>query len=303
MRTTLRSLSRDPSAMTGAAIVAIITLLALLAPVLGGDPDLLRPSERLQAPGTGGPLGTDEQGRDMWTVLLHGARTSLGIAAACTLLAIVAGFLTGVVCGYFRWVDAIVMRVIDGLMSFPNIILVMSLVGVLGRGVGPVLFGLTVVLVPPIARVVRAAALTARSAPMVESARALGARDSWILFRYVAPESVSVLIVQATMGFAATVLSIAALSFLGIGLPPDVPSWGASLSAAQQYAAVAWWIGVFPGAAILLTVLGLILLGDGLRDAMDPRARRLAELARSSKSSARSSRRVAATARSDEKDG
>ncbi|GAA1440489.1 ABC transporter permease [Nocardiopsis tropica] len=303
MRTTLKSLLRDPSAVTGAAVVAVIALLAVFAPLLGGDPDLLRPSERLQAPHAGAPLGTDEQGRDMWTVLLYGARTSLGIATACTAIAVAVGFLVGVACGYFRWVDAVVMRVVDGLMSFPNIILVMSLVGVLGRGVGPVLFGLTVVLVPPIARVVRAAALGARSAPMVESARSLGARDSWLLFRYVAPESVSVLIVQATMGFAATVLSIAALSFLGIGLPPDVPSWGASLSAAQQYAAVAWWIGVFPGAAILLTVLGLILLGDGLRDAMDPRARRLAELARSASAATRARERAGARAAARGEDG
>ncbi|GAA1884230.1 ABC transporter permease [Paeniglutamicibacter psychrophenolicus] len=280
MKPTFKALLRDPSAMTGAAIILMVVCLALLAPVLGGDPNFVDPVNRLKAPQAAFPLGTDDQGRDMWTMVLFGAQTALGISALCTVLAVVIGYLIGIICGYFPKVDAVVMRIIDGMMSFPNIILVMSLVGVLGRGVGPVVFGLTVVLIPPIARVVRSASLSMKSTAMVESARAMGAKDSWILSKYVAPEAVSVLIVQATMGFAATVLSIAALSFLGIGIPPEVPSWGASLSAAQKYIAVAWWIGVFPGVAILVTVLGLILLGDGLRDSMDPRARRIAGLAK-----------------------
>ncbi|MDE8667722.1 ABC transporter permease [Pseudarthrobacter sp. H3Y2-7] len=280
MKSNVKALLKNPSAMVGAGIITVVVLLALLAPLLGGDPNFVDPVNRLKSPRAGFPLGTDDLGRDMWTILLYGAQTALGIAGLCTVLAVVIGYVIGILCGYFPKLDAIVMRVIDGMMSFPNIILVMSLVGVLGRGLGPVIFGLTVVLIPPIARVVRSAALSVKSTAMVESARAIGAKDSWILTRYVAPEAVSVLIVQATMGFAATVLSIAALSFLGIGLPPDVPSWGASLSAAQKYIAVAWWIGVFPGVAILVTVLGLILLGDGLRDAMDPRARRIAKLAK-----------------------
>ncbi|MDR6414869.1 ABC transporter permease [Pseudarthrobacter sulfonivorans] len=280
MKSNLKALLKNPSAMIGAGIITVVVLLALLAPLLGGDPNFVDPVNRLKSPRAEFPLGTDDLGRDMWTILLYGAQTALGIAGLCTVLAVVVGYVIGILCGYFPKLDAIVMRVIDGMMSFPNIILVMSLVGVLGRGLGPVVFGLTVVLIPPIARVVRSAALSVKSTAMVESARAIGAKDSWILTRYVAPEAVSVLIVQATMGFAATVLSIAALSFLGIGLPPDVPSWGASLSAAQKYIAVAWWIGVFPGVAILVTVLGLILFGDGLRDAMDPRARRIAKLAK-----------------------
>lgn len=280
MKSNLKALLKNPSAMIGTGIITVVVLLALLAPILGGDPNFVDPVNRLKSPRAEFPLGTDDLGRDMWTILLYGAQTALGIAGLCTVLAVVVGYFIGILCGYFPKLDAIVMRVIDGMMSFPNIILVMSLVGVLGRGLGPVIFGLTVVLIPPIARVVRSAALSVKSTAMVESARAIGAKDSWILTRYVAPEAVSVLIVQATMGFAATVLSIAALSFLGIGLPPDVPSWGASLSAAQRYIAVAWWIGVFPGVAILVTVLGLILLGDGLRDAMDPRARRIAKLAK-----------------------
>ena len=269
--------------MVGALILIVIVILAVLAPVLGGDPNLLDPHQRLQAPGEGYALGSDDMGRDLWTMLLYGARTSLLIAGACTVLAIIIGFLIGVASGYFKTFDAIMMRIIDGLMAFPNIILVLSLVGVLGRGIGPVIFGLTVVLIPPIARVVRSAALSVRTSAMVESARSIGSPDRWILRRYVAPESASVLIVQSTMGFAQTVLSIAALSFLGIGLPPEIPSWGATLSAAQQYIQVAWWIAVFPGAAILLTVLALILIGDGLRDALDPHARNLRELSRMKK--------------------
>lgn len=270
----LRQLATMPSPMIGAGILTAIILLALFAPALGGDPYMVDAANRLKPPSAQFALGTDESGRDLWTVLLFGAQTTLGIAGLCTLIAVVAGYLIGILCGYYRRFDAIAMRIIDGMMSFPNIILVMSLVGVLGAGMGPVVFGLTVVLVPAIARVVRGAALSAVGMPMVESVRSLGARDGWILTRYVAPEAVSVLIVQTTLAFSNTVLSIAALSFLGIGLPPDVPSWGASLSAAQQYIYVGWWIAVFPGLAILLTVLGLVLIGDGLRDVFDPRAKR-----------------------------
>lgn len=272
--TRLRKLATMPSPMIGAGILVVIILLAVLAPVLGGDPHLVDPANRLKPPSPQFALGTDESGRDLWTVLLFGAQTTLGIAGLCTLLAVAAGYVIGILCGYYRRFDAIAMRIIDGMMSFPNIILVMSLVGVLGAGMGPVIFGLTIVLVPAIARVVRGAALSAVGMPMVESVRSLGAKDGWILTRYVAPEAVSVLIVQTTLAFSQTVLSIAALSFLGIGLPPDIPSWGASLSAAQQYIYVGWWIAVFPGLAILLTVLGLVLIGDGLRDVFDPRAKR-----------------------------
>ena len=270
----LRQLAKMPSPMIGAGILTVIILLAIFAPALGGDPYLVDPANRLKPPSPQFALGTDESGRDLWTVLLFGAQTTLGIAGLCTLIAVVSGYVIGILCGYYRRFDAVAMRIIDGMMSFPNIILVMSLVGVLGAGMGPVVFGLTVVLVPAIARVVRGAALSAVGMPMVESVRSLGAGDGWILTRYVAPEAVSVLIVQTTLAFSNTVLSIAALSFLGIGLPPDVPSWGASLSAAQQYIYVGWWIAVFPGLAILLTVLGLVLIGDGLRDVFDPRAKR-----------------------------
>ncbi|NDL55807.1 ABC transporter permease subunit [Phytoactinopolyspora sp. XMNu-373] len=258
--------------MAGVLIISVVIALGLLAPLLGGDPARVDPANRLRPPSSEFLLGTDEMGRDLWTILLYGARTSIGIAGVCTLLAIILGYLAGVLSGYFPAVDAVVMRIMDGLMSFPNIILVMALIGVIGNGIGAVVFGLTVVLVPPMARVVRSATLAARELPMVESAVSLGARTRWILTKYVAPEAISVVIVQATMAFSMTVLSIAALSFLGIGLPPDVPSWGASLSSAQQYFNVAWWIGIFPGAAILVTVLGLILLGDGLRDVFDPRS-------------------------------
>lgn len=287
MREQLRSFLRDPAAMVGVGLVAVMVCIALAAPVISGDPGLLDPRMRLQAPSPEHPLGTDDSGRDLWTMIAYGAQSSLAIAGGCIAGAIVLGFLIGVAAGYFKTFDAITMRIIDGMMAFPNIILVLSLVGVLGRGVAPLMFGLTIVLIPPIARVVRSAALGAKSSAAVESARAIGASDGWILARYVAPESASVLIVQATMGFAQTVLSIAALSFLGIGLPPDVPSWGATLSAAQQYIQVAWWIAVFPGVAILLTVLGLILIGDGLRDAMDPRARRLLGLSKLKRAAAR----------------
>lgn len=269
----LRRLLRDPSAMVGLTLLLLMTGIALLAPWIAGDPNWIESGSRLQPPSSEYLLGTDERGRDLWARIAYGARTTLGIAGLCTLLAVLIGYVIGILCGYFTIFDAIAMRIIDGMMSFPNIILVMSLVGVLGAGAGPVIFGLTVVLIPAVARVVRSAALAVKNMPMVESARSLGAKDSWILTRYVAPEAATVVIVQATMAFAVTVLSIAALAFLGIGLDPETASWGGSLSAAQEYFSVAWWIAVFPGVAILLTVLGLVLFGDGLRDVLDPRAR------------------------------
>lgn len=270
----LRRLLSLPSAAIGLGLLAIILGLIVFAPLISGDPQIIDPANRLEAPTSGHPLGTDDQGRDLWTILLYGGQTAFSISAVCTALALVAGFIIGICCGYFSSFDLVMSRVIDGLMAFPNIILVMSFVGVLGSGVTPVVVGLTIVLIPPIARVVRAAALKMRSLPMVESARTIGAGHLWILRKYVAPESTSVVVVQATMGFVQTILSIAALSFLGIGLPPEVPSWGTTLSVAQQYIGVAWWLAVFPGVAILISVLALILIGDGLRDLLDPQTAR-----------------------------
>lgn len=274
LRQRFQDLVRDRTAMAGAALLGLMIALALLAPLLGGDPYRVDPTITLRPPSASHWFGTDEKGRDLWTMVVHGARTSLAIGAVTTALAVVTGYLLGVACGYFRWVDAVVMRVVDGLMSFPSIVLVISLVGVLGDGVATMITGLTVVLIPMVTRVVRGAALAVKAMPMVESTTSLGSRTSWVLLRYVAPEALSVTIVQAALAFSVTVLSVAALSFLGIGLPPDVPSWGTSLSAAQQYFYSAWWIGVFPGLAIVATVLGLVLLGDGLRDVFDPRSAR-----------------------------
>lgn len=274
LRQRFSDLLRDRTAMAGAALLGLMIALAVLAPLLGADPYRVDPTSTLRPPSASHWFGTDEKGRDLWTMVVHGARTSLGIGAVTTALAVLTGYLLGVLCGYFRWVDAVVMRVVDGLMSFPSIVLVISLVGVLGDGVGTMITGLTVVMVPMVTRVVRGSALAVKATPMVESATSLGSRTGWVLRRYVAPEALSVTIVQATLAFSVTVLSVAALSFLGIGLPPDVPSWGSSLSAAQQYFYSAWWIGVFPGLAIVTTVLGLVLLGDGLRDVFDPRSGR-----------------------------
>lgn len=299
MKTHLRSLLQIPSAVTGAVLLLIMILMAVFAPLLGGDPTALSPIDRLQAPSGQHPLGTDDLGRDLWTVIVFGARTSLGIAILCSALALTIGFIIGVSSGYFHWVDAVLMRIMDGIMSFPSIILVLSLVGVMGGGFGPLIFGLTLVQIPPVARVVRAAALGVKTTSMVESARAMGSSNLWIMRKYVAPETVSVLIIQATMAFSSIVLSIAALSFLGIGLDPSVPNWGTTLSVAQKYLSTAWWLGVFPGIAIVLTVVGLILLGDGLRDAMDPRARRLAALAKQRRNIERVA--TAASARQEEK--
>ncbi|MCR6492215.1 ABC transporter permease [Cellulomonas sp. P24] len=194
------------------------------------------------------------------------------IAVTSTLLAVTVGFIIGVLAGYFRTFDGVVMRVMDGLMSFPTVVLMISLVGVMGNGPTPLVVGMAITMVPATARLVRGTSLAAKQQTSVESARAIGTRVPRILLRYIAPEGVSVVIVQVTMSLATGILVIAALSFIGIGLDPSTPTWGGALSAAQQYFKPAWWMAVFPGLAIFVTVLGLVLLGDALRDVLDPRS-------------------------------
>jgi peptide/nickel transport system permease protein len=271
---TTKALVHEPNALVGAGLLLLIIVISLIAPLISPDPTLVNPLDRLAPPSLEHPFGTDNLGRDVFALTLWGGRASLLITAISTAIAVILGYTIGVLAGYFRLFDSIVMRIMDGLMSFPSVVLMISLVGVLGNGVIPLIIGMSITLIPATARLVRGAALSAKELTSVESARAIGARTPRILVRYIAPEGVSVVIVQTTMALATGILVIASLSFIGIGLDPSTPSWGGALSSAQQYFNPAWWMAVFPGLAIFVTVLGLVLVGDALRDVLDPRSSR-----------------------------
>jgi len=267
-------LSRRRITLVGAALVALDLLVAALAPALAPwDPLALDVQSRLRAPHAGHWFGTDDVGRDVLSRVLYGARISVLVGGLVVLLAVVVGLAVGLAAGYYRRLDGVLMRVMDGLMAFPAIILAIALMASLGPSLKNVVIALGVVYVPRIARIVRGSVLVVRELPYVEAARALGVSDPGIVARHVLPNCLSPLIVQATFIFALAVLGEAALSFLGVGAPPFVPSWGNILAEGRLYIQQAPWLTLFPGAAIMATILGLNLFGDGLRDLLDPKLR------------------------------
>jgi peptide/nickel transport system permease protein len=268
------ALSRSLSAAVGGSIVLAVVLAAVLAPaVVPYDPQDVRVSERLLAPGRAHPFGTDNLGRDIFSRVMYGARVSLLVGGLTVLCSTAAGTALGLMAGYDHRLDRVLMRVMDGLMAFPTTLLAIALMAALGARLANVVIALSIVFTPRAARIVRGAALVVRDLDYVQAARALGAPDARILARHVLPNCLGPVIVQATFVFAESVLAEAALSFLGVGLPPQVPSWGTIITAGRAFMETAPWITTFPGAAILLSVLGLNLLGDGLRDLADPRLR------------------------------
>ena len=259
----------------GAALtLAAVLLVALAVGTLTDlDPNQTAVSQRLHAPSPAHWLGTDELGRDLFARIAFGARYSLTIAALTALGAVAAGTLLGAVAGFFPRLDGPLMRLVEAMMSFPDILLAIALVGILGPSMFNVVAALVLVYTPRVARVVRASTLVVRELAFVEAARALGAPTSRILWRHVLPNLVSPITVQGTFIFAYAILAEAALSFLGVGVPPEVPTWGTMVAGSQQYAHQALWIVLFPGLAIIATALSLQLLGDGIRDLLDPRLR------------------------------
>ncbi len=271
---TLRLLMRRRIVVVGMALVAAVFLLALLAPLLTRhNPMKLEIAARLRAPSRVNLFGTDSFGRDVFSRVVYGARLSILVGAMSVSVAAVGGGLIGLLAGYYPRLDGILMRVMDGIMAFPNIVLAIALMASLGPSVFNVIVSLGFVYLPRVARVVRSGVLVVRESLHVEAARALGAGDARILRLNILPNCFSPIIVQATFVFAYAVLGEAALSFLGVGVPPYISSWGNILSEGRQFITQAPWITMFPGAAIMLTVLGLNVVGDGLRDAFDPRMR------------------------------
>lgn len=272
----LRSLIRNHTAVLGAIILLVAIGTAAAAPLLSSkDPMALDVTKRLVRPGIGTPMGTDQFGRDVFARVLHGGRLSLQVALLTVLLSTVAGTLLGLIAGFYRRLDAAITRAIDAVMAFPALLFAIAIMGILGPKVGNVIAALSIVSAPRVARVVRASVLVAREEVYVEAARAAGVADWSIMLRHILPNSLSPIIIQATYNFATAILSESSLSFLGVGAPPQVPSWGNILSEGRLLIGQAPWLTFFPGFAIVLVVLGANLFGDGLRDALDPRLRGL----------------------------
>jgi len=268
-------LARRKIALVGAVVMLVIVVLGLLGPLVAGNPTHMNVAARLAPPSGAHWFGTDDVGRDVFSGVIHGARLSLLVGAAVVAFSFIVGVFSGLAAGYFRRLDNAVMRVMDGLMAFPAIILAIALMASLGPSVANVIVAIGVVNTPRVARVVRGSVLVVRETAYVEAARALGASDLTLIGRHVLPNCLSPVIVQATFVFAAAVLTEAALSFLGVGVPPFVPSWGNILSDGRLYLRQAPWLVLYPGAAIMLTIFGLNMFGDGLRDLLDPKIRGL----------------------------
>ena len=258
----------------GLSIVVVMGLFALFAPMLAPhDPLQIDPMRRLQAPSSEHRMGTDEVGRDVYSRVLWGSRVSLLVGALVVVCANMLGIVIGLVSGYFDKVDKVVMRLMDGLMAFPTMLLAIAMMAALGARLSNVIIALSIVYVPRIARVVRGVVLTVRESAYVEAAVVIGAPSWKIILFHILPNCLDPIIVQSSFIFAQSVLAEAALSYLGAGIPPWMPSWGNIMTGGRMYISVAPWMTLYPGLAIVVCVLGLNLFGDGLRDLVDPRLR------------------------------
>jgi peptide/nickel transport system permease protein len=258
-------------AFLGLVLIGFFTAVALLAPILAPhDPTFINPVDRLQSPGSEYWLGSDYLGRDVVSRLVYGARISLGVGAVTVIICTVLGVAIGVVSGYYSRIDNVLMRIMDAFMAFPGILLALGIMAVLGPAVINTMIALSIVYTPRMARLVRSSVLVIREMDYVLAGRAIGMGDIRILFRHIVPNCMGPILVQATFIFAYAIIAEASLSFLGVGSSPEVPSWGNMLSEARQHMRVVPLLSILPGVAIMLTVLSLNLLGDGLRDILDP---------------------------------
>ena len=268
----LRTLAARRVVLLALVVLAVMLLLTALGQwVFAHDPMAMKVSQRLRAPSWSHWSGTDELGRDITSRIFYGARYSLGIGAATALLAVVFGSLLGLLAGFFRRLDAVLMRLVDAMMAFPDILLGIALVSILGASPVNVVLALTIVYTPRVARVVRASTLVIRELPYVEAARAVGVSTPRLLAVHILPNLMSPILVQLSFIFAYALLAEAGLSFLGVGVGAEIPTWGTMVAASAQYADRAVWTLFFPGMAIVLTALSLQVLGDGVRDLLDPR--------------------------------
>lgn len=271
----LRRLVRNRKAVVGLAVLLLIALSALFAPQIAThDPTEQVLAKRLAKPSAQHLLGNDDLGRDIFSRIVYGGRISLRIGFLSVGLALLMGGLIGLTAAYYGgWWDTLVMRVVEVLQAIPSLLLAIAIVASLGPGLNNVMIAVGIGAIPSYARVVRASVLSLKELDYVQAARALGATDGRIMFRHILPNILSPVIVQVTLGLATAILAAAGLSFLGLGAQPPSPEWGAMLSQSRAFIRLAHHVVTFPGLAILLTVLSLNMVGDGLRDALDPRAK------------------------------
>ena len=269
------ALRRHPTAILGAIVLLALIATAILAPYLGTiDPQAISPIRRLRKPSEQYWFGTDMLGRDVYSRVVYGGRVSLTVGLSVALFATFIGLAIGLVTGFVRWLDGIVMRVMDGLMSIPGVLLAIALMALTKASLENVVLAITVTEVPRVVRLIRSLVLTLREQPYVEAAIASGTRTPRILVRHILPNTVPPLLVQATYICASAMLTEAILSFLGAGTPPNIPSWGNIMAEGRSLFQIANYLIFFPGLFLSLAVLSVNMLGDGLRDALDPRLAR-----------------------------
>ncbi len=268
-------LRRNRGAMIGLGILALLGIMAVFAPILAPDkPNAMTPVDALHAPSAQYPMGTDQFGRDILSRIIFGARLSLQVGFIAVGIASGIGITLGMIAGYYgRWIDGAIGIFIDIMLAFPGILLALAIVAVLGPNLVNLMVAVGISSVPTYARLIRGAVLSARELTYVEAARVVGAGDGTIMFRHIMPNVIAPAIVLSTLGIGGAILIGAAISFLGLGAKPPTAEWGAMLSSGRNFLQQAWWITLFPGVAIMITVLSINLLGDGLRDALDPRLR------------------------------
>lgn len=265
---------RHPTVVIGAGVLAGMVVAAGAAPYVTPDPLEINPIERLQAPGPQTWFGTDNLGRDIYSRTLNGGRVSLVVGFSVAALASLLGLLVGLVSGFFRSVDAVAMRVMDGLMAIPEILLAIALVSITSARIENVIIAITVPEVPRIARLVRSVVLTIRDQPYVQAALSVGSSAPRIVLRHVLPNTMPPVLVQATYVCASAIITEALLGFIGAGTPPEIPSWGNVMATGRTFFQIAPWIIFFPGLFLTATVLAVNVMGDGLRDMLDPRLAR-----------------------------
>ena len=272
-RQAIERVIKNPTAMAGLVTLLLLIVIAVAAPLLAPyNPVKQNPMLSLRPPSPEHWLGTDQFGRDILSRIIFGSRISLRVGLVSVSIALVCGGTLGLIAGYYGgWIDQLISRLVDLLLAFPGILLALVIVSVIGPSLTNVMIAVGIAVTPNYARVVRGSVLAAKENIYVEAARAIGAKDRRTLVLHILPNVLAPIIVLATLGVAGAILTGAALSFLGLGAKPPTPEWGAMLSEGRNYMRLAWWISTFPGLAIMLTVLAINLLGDGLRDTLDPR--------------------------------
>jgi peptide/nickel transport system permease protein len=264
----------NPTVVGGALVMVVMAILALLASHISPDPIGFNPIDRLKPPSVENLFGTDNLGRDIYSRTLHGGRISLTVGLSVAVLATLIGLTVGLISGYIRSVDAVMMRIMDGLMAIPEILLAISLMSISSASIKNVIIAITIPEVPRVARLVRSIVMTLREQPFIEAAVSIGTGLPKILLRHLLPNTVAPLLVKGTYVFASAVITESLLGFIGAGTPPEIPSWGNIMADGRTYFEIGPWIIFFPGAFLTLTVLAVNVMGDGLRDMLDPRLSR-----------------------------